>query len=410
MQLRQSWTIPAAVLLSACAGIAGYDQVQAVPKEQLDQYLADKPAQAQRLYARVPLEGKRNETLNHMRAGLAAMELGDTRNAARSFDVALNQIEAVYAENPQATQARSVWTKENYKDFKGEPYERGMAYYYRGLLYMMTGDYQNARASFRGGILQTTFSNEERYDADFALLTFLEGWAARCAGAGATARDSFAAAAKSNPALQEPPADHNILVLAEMGNAPIKFANGSNRELLNFKPGDELPAKGFGLASGESQYAAREGVSLYHQATVRGGREIDGVLAGKAQFKQNTNTVATVTAYAGMAVMANARNQDDFNAGAIIALAGILGQAAAAAMRPDADVRTWDNIPGFIHVATLPPTANVSLQGRVLAAGDRELSRAPLTVTMQGRCGLAWYRVKSALQVPDSAPGAIAGK
>jgi tetratricopeptide (TPR) repeat protein len=399
----------ASLLLGACAAIPGYEQVQAVPKDQLDQYLADKPAEARRLYARVPLEGKRNETLNHMRAGLAALELGDTANAARSFDVALDQIEAVYADSPQAAQARSVWTKENYKDFKGEPYERGMAYYYRGLVYMMTGDYENARASFRGGVLQTAFSNDERYDADFALLTYLSGWAARCAGAGIAADDAFTVARRSNPALRPPAEQDGLLVLAELGNAPVKFANGSNRELLNFAAGQEVPERVVAIV-GEPEVRAYSGASLYHQATVRGGREIDGVLAGKAQFKETTNTVATAATYAGIAVMANARNRDEANAGAFIALAGLLGQAAAAAMRPDADTRTWDNIPGFIHVATLPKVEGASIEVRLLTESGQELRRAPVKVVSQGRCSVAWYRARSALQVPDSAPGAIATK
>ena len=400
----------AMALLVGCQTMQAYEQVQAVPREQLDAFLADKPAPARRLYARVPLEGKRNETLNQMRAGLAAMELGDTINAARSFDVALNQIEAVYADNETAAQARSLWTKENFKDFKGEPYERGMPYYYRGLLYMMEGDYQNARASFKGGVLQTAFSNNERYDADFALLTFLEGWAARCANAGNVASDAFSAAAKSNPALVEPPNNHSVLVLAEFGSAPAKVAGGGNREYLSFQHGEEARAQGLSLLPGGPETAVQQGVDLYHQAVVRGGRQIDGILAGKAQFKDTTNIVATGATYAGLAVMANARNRDDYNAGALIALAGILGQAAAAAMRPDADLRAWDNIPGTIHLATLDlkdMTDRRQLESKVLGAGGEELRRTSLEVRTQGGCSLVWFRDKSALQVPDSAPGAV---
>ena len=48
-----------------------------------------------------------------------------------------------------------------------------MAYYYRGVLYLRDGDYENARASFKGGMLQDGFAEEEQNRSDFALLSFL---------------------------------------------------------------------------------------------------------------------------------------------------------------------------------------------------------------------------------------------
>ncbi|HLJ63568.1 MAG TPA: hypothetical protein VKT70_05650, partial [Stellaceae bacterium] len=236
-----------AFMLAACSSVQDHERVQVVPKAEMDAFLADKPLATQRLYARVLLEGKRNEALNYMRAGLASFELGDNGNAARSFDIVLDTIEAIYADNPKAAEARSLWTKENIKDFKGEPYERAMAYYYRGLLYMREGDYENARASFKGGLVQSTFSYEERFDPDFAMLDYLYGWASRCAGDESVAGDSFAAAQKRRPALTTPPRQNTVLILAELGNPPQKIAAGREHELLAFRPGPPSPEVGIAV-------------------------------------------------------------------------------------------------------------------------------------------------------------------
>ncbi|MEC8183119.1 MAG: hypothetical protein VX123_13805 [Pseudomonadota bacterium] len=49
---------------------------------------------------------------------------------------------------PAAGLARSNFAREDVKDFKGEPFERAMVFYYLGLSYLALGDFENARASF----------------------------------------------------------------------------------------------------------------------------------------------------------------------------------------------------------------------------------------------------------------------
>ena len=50
------------------------------------------------------------------------------------------------------------------------------------LAYLAEGDYENARASFKGGMLQDTLAADEKFNADFASLAFLEGWSSHCMG------------------------------------------------------------------------------------------------------------------------------------------------------------------------------------------------------------------------------------
>jgi hypothetical protein len=97
-------------------------------------------------------------------------------------------------------------------------------------------------------------------------------------------------------------------------------------------------------------------LDVYREATTRGGRAIDGILAGKAVFKD----AATV---AGAVVLAEAEKAEQSALGIGLILAGRLISARA-------DTRHWDTLPARTHVwtARLEPgkthTIEVEFMGR----------------------------------------------
>lgn len=393
----------AIALLGGAFGCAA-TRPPAISQEQLSAELGAVPAPLHTQYKQLRLEGPRNEVLNQQRIGLSAMEIGEKELAARSFDRALLGIEAVYANNEDAKRARSLWHAEGAKDFKGEPYERSMAYMYRGLLYMADGDYENARASFKAGQLQDQLSEKEEFAGDFASLDLLAGFASKCNGDTDLANEFFDSVASQRPGFSRPQASDNVLIVAETGAGPEKLATGAAKEELRFRRGSGFTDERVGLRVNGRELRTNVDEDLYYQASTRGSRPIDKILAGHAQFKEANAVSGQVLALSGMQTMRLAAMQNNGNlagAGAAVALFGIGQQLVANAMKAEADTRTWESLPDQVHFATasVKPGTKAQVEARFLTASNTPIEGATRTeqiVATKGKCGVVWLRSGSA--------------
>lgn len=306
-------------------------------------------------------------TLVTLQAGLAAFSENKMPEATRHFDLALDVIEGMFADTESAAKARSLWYAEGAKDFKGEPYERAMAFYYRGLAYLADADYENARASFRSGLLQDAFAEEQQYRADFTSLMLLEGWANQLAGDQAQAQDAYAEVARAKSGWQAPPANANLLVVAELGGSPRKVADGiDNHEIRYFKP-KRTPERQLRVQLDGQAVQPVLVEDVYYQASTRGGRAIDSIIAGKASFKQTTADIgmAATNVANELKVYAPAVGSSGRALGGLVAV-GAIASMISANVQPRADVRYWNNLPETIHIAALnhgglPGNVQVSL-------------------------------------------------
>lgn len=388
------------LLASGCASTTDYEIIQ-VPDSVMSAYLENKPSLLHYHYMRVLREGQRNLVLNHMKAGLAAMELGEFDLAEESFDTALLNIESVYTDDENAAKARSLWYEEGRKDFKGEPYERAMAYYYRGLLYLRKGDYENARASFKGGLLQDTMAEQEIYQADFALLIFLEGWSSMMLGDWDMAEESFQEVKTYRPDFLIPPRDHNVLLIAETGTAPQKIAVGRGGAALGFRRGFGFREEAVRFESGGSALTGFSMENIFWQANTRGGRQVDHILEGKVNFQETNQVMGQTLTQLSLTTLAMSPQFGD-DAGVVAIVAGIIGlvglgqQAVAERTQTQADTRYWDNLPDRVHVVTLNSRESYqNLKAEFLKPNGRHIVNLTKEITITNvndRSGFAWVR------------------
>lgn len=331
-------------------------------------------------------QARRDQVLTQFQSGATALRNGNYEAAKADLDAALLRIGGGSAGDTSARDARGYFNEESVKGFRGEPYERVMAYFYRGVLYWMDGQPDNARAAFRGAAVQDQNPELGINQADWVLLDYLDGLATtRLGGDGSDAYRRAAAEARLN---KPPPYDPqaNVLIFLEMGQGPVKYGGGEYGEQLRFRPGN-APDPVAVIKVADQQVKVGGYDDLTYQATTRGGRVMDHILKGKAVFKSTTQAVGTGAIIAGAGVAIAGDSNASRNVGLGLVAAGLISTIVSAATTPAADTRQWNNLPNLLSFVALklPPgqhTLNVEFQD---TAGQIRVTRRVQFQVVTGR-------------------------
>lgn len=397
------------LLALACALFAATGPAPAAELGQLVEAAAERSGRAAPDYLRGWMErdrewGPRHRVLLQMTAGRIAFMRGDWDQAEALLADAQREVETIYADNPQAKAARSVFVPEASKDFKGDPYERAMLGVYLGLIDLSHGDFDNARAGFRFAQLQDTMSAAEEYQDDMALAQYLVGWSYWCEGRRGDAAEEFERARKLRPELALPQPGDNLLMLAELGAAPVKFRSGTYGELQRMRSGEPTPLQQVAFrveqADGNSRLlSAALAEDLLFQASTRGGAAVDSIRTGKASFRRGADTVAQAGASVGTVAFGAAAvgaysgrdSRDLAGLGVVAGLVALTAKSVAGSAETLADVRYWPNLPEKIYLRTASlaggaaqiETGFYSFGGKPRQGVKGQLRRSP-----RGECAL----------------------
>ncbi len=104
-----------------------------------------------------------DQALENCRLASMAIAMGNDRLAETALRRAVGIMQSFQAEG----EWRAMMGAESSKEWKGEPYEKLMAFLYLGILLYEKGDYGNALAMFKSAVLADTGTVEERYRSDF---------------------------------------------------------------------------------------------------------------------------------------------------------------------------------------------------------------------------------------------------
>ncbi|MBI5766874.1 MAG: hypothetical protein HZA93_03715 [Verrucomicrobia bacterium] len=352
---------------------------------------------------RLVFTSERDLVLAEYRLAASALRAGNYTDAREKLDDALRRIGGlVSGPDDAARRARGLFTAEREKTFIGEPYERVMAYYYRGLLYWRDGQPDNARACFRSAQFMDSDAESDSFKSDYVLLDYLDGLAsAKLAADGSAALARAEKLAKRSLPPYDPQA--NVLCFVEFGRGPRKIAAGEYGEKLRFKV-EPSRIRSATLTVADHNLHFLPWDNLSYQALTRGGRVMDHVLGNKAVFKKGADTVGDL-ALVGAAVAADniykekrrvetdekgrkriVREEDKSDGAEAAAIAlgaiGVISKIASAATETRADTRTWDNLPQYLSFAALklPPGEHPGIlqfydaDGRVVADLTRRVN------------------------------------
>ncbi len=409
--------LAAAVFAHAAVAGWGSKSEKELIKE-ADAFIKNKPEPLKQFFHTLYMEGEWNAVLNLNLLALAALEVTRHDIAEKALDQSTARILRIYADDPNAAKAKSLWSAEGVKDFKGEPYERAMAFYYRGLLYLREGDFQNARAAFLQSDLQNAMGQTEKYDRSFALPTYLAAWASACDGDAQRADELLAAMQKYaiDPYFKlAHPSFPRHITLFDRGIGPEKVTLGDAKNILSFFPQPDVSQGVQVNYARPPAEAARQGVAanLDWLALTRGGRPIQGLLDGKVQFKETTaalsdisSSVASAALYGSLSTLGSDKLSVAKNLGMLGAGASLIGSFASLASRStktEADTRYWGSLPKYVFIEAYG--AEMGLEPKAFVTTATKKPRpALIAATHADKCSFAYGREFSAL---DATQGGI---
>ena len=313
--------------------------------------------------------------LNMLELAHGAHILSELDLAALAYDAALTRIDTVDAKSKTAKRARSKFVPEEEKVFKGEPYERSMAYFYRGILAAQQGDYELARACFRSASFYDSSAALE-YEGDYVIHYWMEAKMDQLLGLQDRADEVLQWASESAEmaglrprAIPSLDSSANVILVLEAGSSPVKVGIGAYGSKLHFdSPTTSPPEAGISLLSEGTEimrfnYPTED---ILAQARSRGQRMADRINNSKAAFKSFTQAMGTGAMVAGAGIMGQSRNRRDMAAGAGVAALGLLATAISKSANPAADTRYWKSLPSHIYIVPLVVEQETRVQIRAL--------------------------------------------
>jgi tetratricopeptide (TPR) repeat protein len=357
--------ISAACLVTAVAFAGGCQSTPRTVKNAVDAYWnGDYPHSAALLK---PLTEKKDENfvLNNCRYGSAALAAGQIDEAENAFLDAYLVINGAQT-NDQGRQTAAAMVLEKFKVWKGEPFERAMAHYYLGMIYLSKNDPGNARAAFQNSIFKLKYyetdakgkldeKHPKEVDSSFALGYFGLGFCNLRMGKDQLADANFQLAIQRQPSLarvveEAKKPGTNTLIFIDYGQGPRMGAKGWYNEESAFGP---TPKQAGPIPEADVYLDGTPNPSVRMPVPL-----VDTLALAQERQWQDIDTIRKVKAVVGTGMMAGGAGVAAYGAnkgdtGMAAAGIGVALLGAALAGSSQADIRYWETLPRTVFVVPM---------------------------------------------------------
>ena len=301
------------------------------------------------------------------------------------FDEAHEQMMALHSDfetlfdKKSEEKAQSIWHGEVNKVYKGDSYERATFYALMAMSFIRKQEYEDALRCVKNGLLADADSNSDKAVEDYALLHYLGYYAASklndndeaqeyqramyqaLTGRGML-RDEDGKPLPGNCFEQLKMTDANVFLVVWAGMPPTVVRTGEYEEVRSIISGRNFfDAMSISVGSDFAVMMPNNLGDVNYQATTRGGRLMDNVLADKALAKKGMEVTKNVFLILGSGlVLAGTHTLNNLPVGLSLLGAGLgcylIGGTAWIVgyyINPAADARYWRNLPGQFYVVPL---------------------------------------------------------
>jgi len=320
---KRSTVLLVSLLIGASSLIAGCAPV--IP-EPLD---IDRNESIVKYHKPVVPPGHKDYALHELQRGLLFLELGDYLDADMRFANACKVMSQVAGDEDRET-AAVVWA-ESSKTYRGEPYERATAYFYRGLCHYRMKDYSGALAAFRRSLAcdAETRTKEQKHLEDFTISHFMAAmcyWQLGEQDNAAASLGMVRARGPASPDLSVKQLDKNFVAVIAIGQGPYLRPSKIDASIKRIDCGPCHEKRVEVFVDGKKYGDAVEVMDLFVQAKSQDWGEMDSVRIGKRVLQE----VVSHIPFVGM---------------------------AANLIRSEADFRCWWGLPRkyYVFAADAPP-------------------------------------------------------
>ena len=337
MKIATNILLLCALLFAAC---------QAPSIRPAPEFNGDLVASGHRKIAQAPAHDKNRWRLI---TAVHALNLGQHDEARTLLTTAMPSAGQILQSDARTRLAQSLFSPENVKGFHGESHERAMGWFYRGMFYWMDGEPDNARACFRTAQLMDAHAAQPKHRADWVLLDYLDGYITTKLGRDGGDARTRAQANVGTTALPDYNLKANVMVFLQFGFGPMKKTGGDVGEKIVYD-GGHSQARAARITVGGRTLIAPAFDNLTFQASTRGNRAMDAILAKKAGIKKTGDLVGDIGVTAGAILTSEPKTE---GAGVALLGAGLAGKIIGGSTEPRADTRTWTNLPQHLSFAAL---------------------------------------------------------